>query len=353
MRQSPRNSGKPLHHHRTTQHGTAEKASAKKRLKGDRISFEALLPTFSSRFRKPHARMTSANIEGVMRQIGDMLEEAVSSKLIMPDDLQAAMYTLGTASPNDRLSDREATMKSDAQRIACAAMEAENEALACKLAKYALEVNPNCVDALVLLADRDRGPLREVIDCLQHAVAVGERSLGQAYINEYRGYFWLQMETRPYVRALQSLADAFFCADLILDAVGIYARMLELNPKDNQGARYALIGLHTELGNLKCATELLEKYQHDWLARLQWACVMERFLVGDQDGATRALKAARKANPYVELLLTCKHPWPAELYNIYPPGGEEEAALCFRYLHRILKKERRAFSWLFAQLAAD
>jgi hypothetical protein len=155
------------------------------------------------------------------------------------------------------------------------------------------------------------------------------------------------------MRALQSLADAFFCADLNLDAVGIYARMLELNPKDNQGVRYALIGLNLEMGNLKCAAELLEKYQHDGSARFEWARVLERFLDGDQDGASRALKAARKANSYVELLLTCNHPWPDELSNIYSPGSEEEAALCFRYLHRILKKQRRAFSWLLAQLAAD
>src|ERR1017187_1145117 len=160
-----RNSGKQLNHHRTTQQGTAEKKSAKKRLKGDRISFEALLPTFSCSLRKPHARMTSASFEGMMRQIGDMLEEAASSKLIMPDDLQAVMYTLGAASPNDRLSDNEATIKSDAQKIACAAMEAEIETQACRLAKHALQIDPDCVDALVLLANLNRGPLRDVIDC--------------------------------------------------------------------------------------------------------------------------------------------------------------------------------------------
>ena len=288
-----------------------------------------------------------------MRQIGGMFEEAVSSRLITPDDLQAVLYTLGAASPNDRLSDNDAVIKADAQEIACKAMKAFDETLACKLARHALEVDPDCVDALVLLAGRDRGPLGDVIDCLQHAVVTGERSLGARFINEYRGYFWLHMETRPYMRALQSLADAFFCADLKPDAIRTYARMLELNPKDNQGARYALIGLNTEMGNLKCAAELLEKYQHDGSARFGWARVLERFLIGDLDGASSALKAARKANRYVELLLTCKHPWPDELYDVYSPGGEEEAALCFRYLHRILKKQRGAFSWLLAQLTTD
>ena len=359
MRKSLRNSGKQFLHHRSTQRVTGEEKSGKERLKRDRISFEALLPSISSKpaskrsTRKPHARMSPASFEAMMRQIGDTLEEATSSRLIAPDDLQAVMYTLGAASPNDRLSDNDAAVKADAQKIACAAMEAEIETLACKLAKQALEIDPDCVDALVLLANRDRGPLRDVIDCLQHAVVTGERSLGADFMNEYRGYFWLHMDTRPYMRALQSLADAFFCADLKPDAIRTYARMLELNPKDNQGARYALIGLNTEIGNLKYAAELLDKHQHDRSARFEWARVMERFLIGDLEGASSALQAARKANHFVELLLTCKHPWPDELYNIYSPGSEEEAALCFRYLHRILKKQSGAFSWLIAQLASD
>lgn len=347
-----RRSGDQLHRHRTNQQGTVEKISPKKRLKEDRISFEALLPAFSCST-KPHARMTSAGFEGMVRQIGGMLEEAISNKLIMPDDLQAVMYTLGAASPYDRLSDNDAAVKADAQEIACEAMKAQSETLACKLAKRTLHMDPDCVDALVLLANLNTRSLRDVIDTLQLAVAAGERSLGVDFISEYRGYFWLHLETRPYMRALQSLADAFFCADLNRDAVKIYARMLDLNPKDNQGARYALIGLNTESGNLKCAAELLEKYQHDGSARFQWARVMERFLIGDLDGASSALQAARKANHFVELLLACKHPWPDELYNIHSTGSEEEAALCFRYLHRILKKQSGAFSWLLAQLAAD
>jgi tetratricopeptide (TPR) repeat protein len=349
---SPHNSGKQFYHHRSTQQGTGEEKSGKERLKSDRISFEAMLPAFSCST-KPHARLTPAGFEGMVRQISNMLEEVISSKLIMPDDLQAVMYTLGAASPSDRLSDNDAAIKADAQEIVCAAMKSDNETLACKLAKDALEIDPDCVDALVLLANLYTRSLRDAIDTLQLAVAAGERSLGAGFINEYRGYFWLHVETRPYMRALQSLADAFFCADLNMDAVRIYARMLELNPKDNQGARYALIGLHTEIGNLKCATELLEKYQHDGSARLQWARVMERFLQGDVAGARRTLKAARKANRFVELFLTCRHPWPDEMSNIYAPGSEEEAALCFRYLHRILKRQRSAFLWLLAQLAGD
>lgn len=330
----------------------AEKKSATKRLQGDRISFEALLPAFSCST-KPHARMTPAGFEAMVRQISDMLEEAISSKLIMPDDLQAVMYTLGAASPSDRLSDNDAAIKADAQEIACAAMKAENETLACKLAKHALEIDPDCVDALVLLANLYTRTLRDAIDTLQLAVAAGERSLGKAFINEYRGYFWLQIETRPYMRALQSLAGAFFCAKRNLDAVKVYERMLKLNPKDNQGARYPLIGLYIEMENLIRAADLLKNYEDDRSAMFEWARVLERFLDGNLDGASRILKAARKANRFVELFLTCKHPWPDGLSNIYSSGSEEEAALCFRYLHRILKKQRSAFLWLLAHLAGD
>jgi hypothetical protein len=117
LRKVPRNSGKQFNHHRTTQQGTGEKRPGKKRLKGDGISFEALLANTANKpagicgTRKPQARMTPADFEAMMRQVVDMLEEAVSSKLMMPDDLQAVMYTLGGASPNDRLSDSNAPSK--------------------------------------------------------------------------------------------------------------------------------------------------------------------------------------------------------------------------------------------------
>lgn len=353
MKKSKSNAGKPFHDHRATQRRRGEDKSGTKRLKGNRIAFEALLPAVSCSTREPQACMGSASFDRILHQIGDMAEGAVSSGLILPDDLQAAMYTLSGPSPNGQLSDNDAAIKADAQEIACAAMKAEDETMACKLAKHALQIDPDCVDALVLLSNLNTRTLRDAIDCLQFAVAVGERSLGEAFINEDRGYFWLQMETRPYMRALQSLAGAFFCAKRNQDAVRIYERMLELNPKDNQGARYPLIGLCIEVANLNRAAELLKSYEHDRSAMFEWARMLERLLSGDQSGANRALIAARKANGYVELLLTCKHPWPDELQGTYSSGSEEEAAFCFRYLNGVLKKQRRAFSWLLGQLAAD
>ncbi len=288
-----------------------------------------------------------------MREIGCLLEDAVESKLMMPDDLQSLMYTLGGASPNDQLSDRDAAIKADAQEIAHAAMKAEDKTQACSLAKRAVEMDPECVDALVLLADLNARTLRDAIETLQIAVAVGERSLGDAFINAHKGYFWLQMETRPYMRALYSLAGAFFCAKRNLDAIRVFEKMLELNPRDNQGARYPLLGLYIETDNLNCAAGLLKKYEHDGSAMYKWVRVMERFLNGDLDGASRALKDARNANCHVELLLTGKHPWPGGVADMYSLGSEEEAAFCFRYLNGALKKQRRAFSWLLGQLAAD
>lgn len=339
------------HQLKNSMHNAGKKLDRNKnRLKGDRISLEALLANTA---RESQARMTSAELELIMRHILDVLEEAVSSKLMMPDELQAVMYTLGGTSPDSRLSASDAAIKAEAQEIARAAMKAEDKANACKLAKRAIEMDPEYVDALVLMADLNTRTLHDAIEVLQIAVAAGKRSLGEAFINAHSGYFWLQMETRPYMRSLHSLAGAFFCANRELDAIRIYERMLELNPRDNQGARYPLIGLYLEMGNLKRAAELLKKFDHDASAMFEWARVLERFLNGDLDGASRALKAARKANGHIELLLTRKHPWPAERQDMYSPGGEEEAAFCFRYLNGALKKQRRAFSWLLAQLAAD
>jgi hypothetical protein len=68
--------------------------------------------------------------------------------------------------------------------------------------------------------------------------------------------------------------------------------MLELNPKDNQGARYPLIGLYIEMENLNCAAELLKKYEHDgsaMFARVLWGAY------SDFCGIVRNLKTPRRS----------------------------------------------------------
>lgn len=275
------------------------------------------------------------------------------NETVTKEDWNALMTSLSGPSAYDRLSDKEADAKDEAQQIAFDAMEAESEAQARKLAKRALKLDPDCVDALLVMADLDARTPREMIEGLQKAVAAGERSLGARFIKDHRGHFWLQFETRPYMRAMEGLGRALSTQGIHCDAIGIYEKMLELNPNDNQGVRDPLLGLYLETGDLNGVARLFKKYEMDASANFAWGRVLERFLAGDRVNASAALAMARKANRHVELYLTAQKPLPKEPPEMYSPGSEEEAVLCLSYLSGAWGKHKEATHWLFDRLAED
>lgn len=283
-------------------------------------------------------------IESMMRQLAELV--AGEDGVVTRDDINALLASLTGPSASDGLSEAAADAKDEAQQIAFDAMEAESDAQARKLAKRALRLDPDCVDALVVMTELDARTPREIIEGLQKAVTAGQRSLGEKFIRENKGHFWLLIETRPYMRAMAQLAELLRMEGISLDAIKIYERMLDLNPNDNQGVRDPLLGLYLETGDLKGAGSLLKKYKDDGSANFQWALVMERFLAGDRDGASAALKKARKANRHIEPYLIGQKRLPKELPEMYSPGSEEEAVLCMTYLRRAWAAHREASDWI-------
>jgi len=295
---------------------------------------------------------STSDMNALLRKLQEMLA-GDSGQVIEKGDLYALMASLSGPSANDRLSDAEADAKDEAQQLAFDAMEAETEAKARKLAKRALKLDPDCVDALLVMVRLDARTPREHLEALQKVVAAGERSLGARYIAENQGHFWMLLETRPYMRALANLAEALRGQGIRLDAIKIYERMLRLNPNDNQGARDPLLGLYLETGNLSEARRILSRYKQDGSANFAWARVLERLLAGNRKGAAIALAKARMANRHLELFLTMQRPLPKEPPEMYSPGSEEEAVLCLSYLSGAWAEHKEAASWLFEQLAEN
>jgi tetratricopeptide (TPR) repeat protein len=240
--------------------------------------------------------------------------------------------------------------KDEAQELAFAAMEAESAAQARKLAKQALAKDPDCVDALVILADLDARSLKEALAALQKAVAAGERSLGSEFFRENKGHFWGLLDTRPYMRALEHLATVLRARNSNLEAIKTYEKMIGLNPGDNQGVRDPLLGLYLATGKVEGARKLLDDYGDDSMANFAWGRVLERFLSGDKPGAVAALKKARKANPFVELYLSGQRNLPKGMPDMYSPGSDEEALLCLDNMMLAWSKHKEAVSWLMDQL---
>jgi tetratricopeptide (TPR) repeat protein len=290
---------------------------------------------------------TKAQIAAAMGQMEKLM---ASGDLITQADLNALLASLSGPSATDGLSDAQADAKDEAQQVAFDAMEAETEAQARKLAKRALRLDPDCVDALVLMAGIESDSPRKMIEGLQNAVAAGERSLGARFIAENKGHFWMLIETRPYMRALEQLAGLLRAEGFKLDAIKQYERILALNPNDNQGVRDPLLGLYLAANNMEGARRLLLDFKDDAMANFAWGRVLERFLSEDKPGAAVELKKARKANRFVELYLTGRKGIPKAMPEMYSMGSDEEAVLVLDHMSLAWAEHKEALFWLMEQL---
>ncbi|MCC5830771.1 MAG: tetratricopeptide repeat protein [Phycisphaeraceae bacterium] len=246
--------------------------------------------------------------------------------------------------------------RDEAQELVYSAMESGDERKAAKFCRRALEIYPDCVDALSLLADLECDVLKDYVPAKRKAVEAGRRDLGEDYIQRMKGEFWLDIDTRPYMRALAGLADALLQwgqPEHIDEAIGIYEQMLELNPNDNQGVRDPLAACYLQRMRYHDAAELLKRYEDDWMAVASWARVLLAYATGDEDEAAMLLKEAREQNPHVELYLTGKKRRPRTRPGSYSPGEDTEAVFCADTLWEAWKKHPEAKRWVKERCAAE
>jgi tetratricopeptide (TPR) repeat protein len=198
-----------------------------------------------------------------------------------------------------------------------------------QLAREALKLDPDCVDALLLLADR-AGDAELSLPLFQRATEAGARQLGPDLFEQDAGHFWGILETRPYMRARQQLALTLMELGRYDEAAGHLRELLRLNPGDNQGNRYLLVHALMEENHLDELEELLNRSEYKDEDSAEWA--FSRALLAfrkdaESPEAQTQLEHAMRINPHVVPLLIGRAPLPAGLPPSYSPGGEDEAVL--------------------------
>jgi len=194
-------------------------------------------------------------------------------------------------------------------------------------AQKALEMDPDCVDAHLMLGDLlAKDPIND-LNYIEKAVASGERKLGKKFFEETIGHFWGFTETRPYMRALQAKIIALWEMRRQSEAIKLAWRMLELNPNDNQGIRYMLFDWLLIDARMSEVPKLLKGYKDDPTAHWQYNKLLyycQKFKAGSKkikDQVSEALES----NPYVPDYLTGKKKLPKELADSYIMGSQDEA----------------------------
>ena len=107
--------------------------------------------------------------------------------------------------------------------------------------REALRMDPGHADAWVHLGNR-RFEEGRVVEALAHhergQEAAEARTIGDPA--RYPRPFWLDLDSRPFMRALHGRGTCLWRLEQIDEARQVFAWMLELNPNDNQGARFLM-----------------------------------------------------------------------------------------------------------------
>jgi hypothetical protein len=239
--------------------------------------------------------------------------------------------------------------ESHARNLAFEAMEAETPEEAWLLCHEALKLDPDCIDAAMLLARIETGTTTEYINRIRQILFRAEAAMGIEFMQVNKGRLWTILETRPYLVARAELVLELLDLERFDETVTECESMLNLNSGDNQGVRYTLLSLYLMMGKLQEAQGLFKAYPDDCDLAFYWGKALERCLSDDLNGAAKACKAAKKRNKFVYDLLIGREPMPHEIPMHYTLDSEDEAVICVDTLEKSWKAHPQAFQWLREQ----
>jgi len=161
------------------------------------------------------------------------------------------------------------------------------------------------------------------------------------------GHFWGIIETRPYMRACQGLAQVLWALGDLQGAAEQYQDMLRLNPNDNQGVRYELLECLLGMEDLKGVDVLFAQYDEDISASCLFTKALVSFLrEGNIPKSRDALAEGMDVNPYVVQYLLGKTRLPRKLPEYMGIGDRDEAIIYASSFGKAWKKYPRALEWL-------
>ena len=195
------------------------------------------------------------------------------------------------------------------------------------LARKAIAICSDTPDAWVLLGYFGEGNWYKKRSSFERAVEVATKSLGgKQLMKRFKGRFWVEVETRPYMRAREGLGYSYWKTGDREKAINEYKDLLELNPPDDQGVRYRLASWYLRQARHKDLTALLQRFANDPSATWPWTHALLAFVTeGNTPNSRLQLRAARYANRSVADHLLGRKLIPPQPPEVIGMGDEREA----------------------------
>ncbi len=213
------------------------------------------------------------------------------------------------------------------------------------LARQAIALSADCADAYVVLAEAAAGSAR-ALPFYEQGLAAGERALGAGRFDTDVGHFWGMLDTRPYMRARLGVAQTLAELGRVDEAVAHYRELLRLNPNDNQGVRYSLLGELVRAGRDAEALELLQAYSEDIAADWAYTRALVEFRGGRRAEADAAAARAFESNPYVSDALAADRADLPPTGESITLGGPDEAVAYAKHVGDVWRATPGAVEWL-------
>ena len=175
----------------------------------------------------------------------------------------------------------------------------ENAQLCRKYAEKALALDPDNLDAELLLTDlnypRDGSPEKR-LDRDEEVVAKGREIMARLGVRD--GNYWVDVTTRPFMRALERYAMDCYYYGMHRKSMALMEEMLVKNPDDSQAVRWTLIVLYMVFEEEEKAEKLLAAYTENGdESALLLGMADLKFRLGKFDEAKSFLQRLLNVNP--------------------------------------------------------
>jgi hypothetical protein len=216
------------------------------------------------------------------------------------------------------------------------------------LAYKALSICPLCADAYVLIGNQEKNK-EKALGIFLLGVKAGEIELGKKGFDSYAPHFWGFHETRPYMRARAAVAITLLELGDTAAATGHIEAMLVLNPGDNQGLRYILLGIFVRQDDDAAAKKLVAAFKDEGSTFWCYTRALLAFKAGKaaQKPTIKIVGDALNTNKHVPAILSGSQK-PVEAAYYRTRGGADEASDYVRDFGEAWHRVPGAVDWLLA-----
>lgn len=212
-----------------------------------------------------------------------------------------------------------------AQRIVNYAWRQKNYNSRAKYAKEALDVYENCADAYIILSKDSRLNNVQKKELLEKAVKAGQNALKIDSLETAQADIFELRIAEPFFGAKYTLALHLWAMNERDMAIKNAFEILKYNKNDTLMTRGVLANWLLIDERYEQLKELIEKYDNDNLAAINYSRVALLYKIGDIKSAKNALIRAYKRNPFVIGYILKQKKAPNSLSIKMKFGTEQEA----------------------------